>query len=1554
MATQTYMTAKLNLADGTIVYPQISLDNIVKSISDPTLVTVATLDGSSKVSINNLPVTTSVTDSNSTVPTNGAVYGALNTKQNTLIEGDNIIHIVNGSTIMADITNLDVAGIDTTDNNGIHLTLTGGNTVGVAGDFATDSTAGVLAGASGGVKLVDGVVQFDVTTVPTANGSTDGAVIGAGDGLLAVNGYLSIDEATPAQIIAGAVSDKVITPASFKGAISTGKAVDVTSDPFASIGVISYTDLRGTITYTGATGTAKIGWYDNTTHAFPKFAAGLVYLLIADVKNTGSAAVTVSFGGTDVGGTAGTIAAGATKRIAFTFAASNTAYFQFTATAATSLQITNLREYEVTGCSDKSHAYIATIQDPDSNYNDFYLVDTDEVNPWVPIIDMGSSPALTIASGLAYKLVANDSNAHTLMVDTFPSSTYGRDAHLQLFVGDTGHVQVQSPLILMQALTPNAVNNCTIKFRDGEARLYVDDTAYGYTVVVNSGTDNGSLYYGLVESDSEYITFSETTDGTPVVIPGATFSRVVNLIGNGMDKTTVSSTENISVDTSTGGINMSGLTLTKNLYIATRQVFSANSVRFAITDTTVNIAFSLWNNSSKISNSVVTGSTSNDAIIYMPNGGVISDTVFKDDNAAEAYLRSYYETATLIISGCVFIGPSGSQKLIRGANATVNVSGSTFNQGRIIGTADGILAISGTNNLTAASTNGMNGKINCTDGSIAGTGTVSLTGSTNAVDLDDFTFDGITITGASYSHAAAITAGDSALSSVIVTGNTTPDVEGTLAITGSSSAVSIPVAAIEADSNSSLAITGGTYAASQDIQLNGSTISAVMAGSITFKSKLYSYGTGGDLTIADNTVIDMAGNDNTTAIQPGGSIIVGSGVKVVATDGSTVNVTAGTYTSISNQGVPASDDPIYGFHRDILLNNDTVEFVQLTDDTASGAAKYTTISAADWKNIKKDLLETRACVMYSTKAPAAGQKKNTVMFYLDNADFRYKENGQALTDDELLGKVMWNGSIRLCNFMKIFPKMWMRIDEWGDKIVFSQTTSNANSTVAFVRDTTQDNGNYKAWKHSTAGTIWTTSELPAAGDNTYSNNTGTNKRDYTVSAYRLQHFAILVHKKPVNTFYLHPWFWTSEDGQTASDQYVGMFRGVACDASGNILQPAAQTDFRNLASPAIGTGMIRSIPGGRPACNNTLNNFRLYAARAGVDITNGFFDGYKNLMMVFDTGHYNAQTWIGEGQNLMQAYYWFELRNTGRCMSFGNRTCQLNADPTLDADIAAYWNGRITSKANSGDTSLTTWQRNPANDKITNNVVSAYAWTAKISGTDTYIWTAVAEPAADVATYSDNTLSTVRTGCPVGAYINGAGSRRVSVSWRGLEDLWGGCWEFRDGIQKRQDATAVHAGGAYTESGITITNAISRYSSTDEFPAPSLTIGDLPTQRTISVLTNTTYGNTSVNLVKDWDVRSGSGTGQSLCFVNLAWPKFSGSCNLWDPVLGFTTMVAANILNSANGDYFWNDTLAGSRVVFVGGLANSGSYDGPACFYVAHGLGRADAAVGVRPAASEN
>jgi len=733
MATQTYMTAKLNLADGTIVYPQISLDNIVKSISDPTLVTVATLDGSSKVSINNLPVTTSVTDSNSTVPTNGAVYGALNTKQNTLVEGDNIIHIIGGSTIMADITNLDVAGIDQTATNGVYLVLDG-NTISAAADLAATNAAGVIAGGNNSVAITNGVIQgatpeeirggtgsivtaeqlqvalyegwktedildptihkstfngccyeldpvnneiicggtvgsegafmtFDfwqpvrylstinakwivtcevwnntpavpinlgigeggsiITGVPTRTSSSGtwerlaiavdtttqleryylrwqtanttagtvcswkirnvafinanalnsrakwaeivnnpGELYKSGAGIRINCDTIGVDEASVEDIVGGdAIGNKTITPRALQGAFSAGKAVDVTCTPYNNYGTLvniiagvvqtSITDPKGTLQWSTTSALAnqvKIGFYDTSTHAFPAYAesspgVGLYYLLFADIKNTGTTNLWITTGGTDTAGSAygqpRFLAPGKSGRFVMLFHTKDSAYFQLTTPAAGSqIEITNMREYEVNGCSDAARAYIGSLPNPD-DFNAYYAVGTEEVNPWIPIINMKSSPSTTIASGLDYKLLANDGATHTLTVDTCPTGYYGRDAHMSLFVGATDKIQVEAPLVLMQPLTANAVNNCTIKFRDGEARMYVDDTAYGYTVILTSGTDNGSLNYGIWNSTAEYITFSAVTDGQDVLIDSGTISRNMNVLGNGPENTKI-------------------------------------------------------------------------------------------------------------------------------------------------------------------------------------------------------------------------------------------------------------------------------------------------------------------------------------------------------------------------------------------------------------------------------------------------------------------------------------------------------------------------------------------------------------------------------------------------------------------------------------------------------------------------------------------------------------------------------------------------------------------------------------------------------------------------------------------------------------------------------------------------------------------------------------------------------------------------------------------------------------------------------------------------------
>jgi len=599
MATQTYMTAKLNLADGTIVYPQISLDNIVRSISDPTLVTVAELSGG-KVPIAQLPTTISVTDSNTTVPTTGAVYGALNTKQNTLVEGDNIIHIVNGSTIMADITNLDVAGIDQTATNGVHLVLDG-NTVSAAADLAANDSAGVIAGASDGVKLVDGVAQLDVATAPVADGVTAGLVKTVGDGLLVEGGTACIDDATvettlqDVRIDDGStvtpVSDQVVTPGNLRGALSVGQAVDVSckallcgwseiqyadDDTWYSTTTEAFTKdstkFLGTfkLRTTGSNQYYRFGFgtSGSTGSLFPKRAAGLKYLFICDVRNSSTTTAWGAYSlmqadgspypnNNSVNGIPYTVPVancspnGSFVRMAI-LVSGDAGYMNLAiqgggVSATFEIEIKNWRQYEVTALTDDAIAYIAQLPDPDAFFRstdaysirDKYLIKQDMVSPFIPIINMSNSD-LTIAAGLAYKMQITDSNTHKFTVDTIPTNGYGWDSHLQLFVNDVATVTFQNPLVLMNPLTPNSGHNITIKWRAGQALAYVEDTDVGYVVTVTAGTENGSLYYGLTNDVGGYVVFADSVDDQTIsLIEGTTISRNVNIIGNGMETTVI-------------------------------------------------------------------------------------------------------------------------------------------------------------------------------------------------------------------------------------------------------------------------------------------------------------------------------------------------------------------------------------------------------------------------------------------------------------------------------------------------------------------------------------------------------------------------------------------------------------------------------------------------------------------------------------------------------------------------------------------------------------------------------------------------------------------------------------------------------------------------------------------------------------------------------------------------------------------------------------------------------------------------------------------------------
>lgn len=528
--SQTYITARLKLVDGTILYPQISLDNMVKSLQDSTAVSVVTTVGASGVATNNQ------------IPTAAAVRSLADTKQNTLVAGTGT-EIINGSTINAMAVNLNDVVINNVPNNGLYLEVEG-NTMSVVAPLAAVDSAGVIAGATNGVTLVDGVVQ-----------------VNNGDGLLIEDNQIAINDASVETTLQDVriddastvtpVDDQVVTPGNLRGALSVGQAVDVSCAPYNNSGSIVYVNddfLQGfTATMVNDT---TVGFYDTTEHRFPKFADGLVYLFIADVSGSGTV--------TPNGASAVTLS-GTPQRIWTKVTASDSGYISASANAT--MTVTNWRQYEVTALTDEAIAYIAQLDDPDAFFRsasvyslrDKYLVKQDMVCPFIPTIGMPDNSDLTVAAGLSYKIKYTNDNQHIITADTIPADAYGWDAHIQMFIKGASGVVFQPPLILMDALTPNAGHNLSVKFRNGQALVYVEDTNAG-NIVISTTCSNpsvaGELQYFLLQNpgsgQENYIIFAPSTDGSTCDAGIVSVAYNTNILGNGTDKTTVTGTYNIA------------------------------------------------------------------------------------------------------------------------------------------------------------------------------------------------------------------------------------------------------------------------------------------------------------------------------------------------------------------------------------------------------------------------------------------------------------------------------------------------------------------------------------------------------------------------------------------------------------------------------------------------------------------------------------------------------------------------------------------------------------------------------------------------------------------------------------------------------------------------------------------------------------------------------------------------------------------------------------------------------------------------------------------------
>lgn len=181
----------------------------------------------------------------------------------------------------------------------------------------------------------------------------------------------------------------------------------------------------------------------------------------------------------------------------------------------------------------------------------------------------GFEPAITasanqttnvmLCAGKAYEIHATAANAKVLLSREEPPSirSFGLDGHIELFVAGTGYVVTGSNVVLANALEPDAVNNCTVRFHDGLAIISVEDHVAGYIVVSATGTTSGTLPYGIDTATQEYIAFDATLNSSTIDLSGSTANGEKHIVGNGYSETTLTG----EVDCGTSKFTVANLTL---------------------------------------------------------------------------------------------------------------------------------------------------------------------------------------------------------------------------------------------------------------------------------------------------------------------------------------------------------------------------------------------------------------------------------------------------------------------------------------------------------------------------------------------------------------------------------------------------------------------------------------------------------------------------------------------------------------------------------------------------------------------------------------------------------------------------------------------------------------------------------------------------------------------------------------------------------------------------------------------------------------------------------
>jgi len=173
-------------------------------------------------------------------------------------------------------------------------------------------------------------------------------------------------------------------------------------------------------------------------------------------------------------------------------------------------------------------------------------------------IESPTSATITLQAGHAYKIQAT-AGSKTLTAETIPANQFGLEGHAEIFIANTGLIKTTSSVVLANALEPDAVNNCTVRFHDGLAIISVEDHVAGYIVVSATGSTAGTLPYALGSASQEYVAFDAALNGQTLDMGGATTNGEKHVVGNGYTETIISGGINCTSKTTFANLGMNGV-----------------------------------------------------------------------------------------------------------------------------------------------------------------------------------------------------------------------------------------------------------------------------------------------------------------------------------------------------------------------------------------------------------------------------------------------------------------------------------------------------------------------------------------------------------------------------------------------------------------------------------------------------------------------------------------------------------------------------------------------------------------------------------------------------------------------------------------------------------------------------------------------------------------------------------------------------------------------------------------------------------------------------------